>query len=185
MYNSQSTAQSGSRPYKIVQPKEVPLRELPAWAVSAEMVRTLELELQKKGILRNTPKALFNPVWFMVETERNVFLWRQGCSLIQQDDFEFWVDLQALIEKRLKQLENPDLNNPFQNPLWGNPTSPDLSETEFSENLRLEMDYLSAFAGALNEIVAHAHALSHVSSLISRDLHDGPVKQRVLLPRSP
>jgi hypothetical protein len=59
------------------------------------------------------------PLWFLAETERNIFLWRQGKSLDDVEDYEFWVDIPSLITKRRVQLESPQGLNPFTNPNWG------------------------------------------------------------------
>src|SRR5438128_1283697 len=100
-------------------PNAALLAALPKAAVLLEVVKPLEQRLRMRGLLRSNDSATFHPLWFLAETERNVFLWRRGCSLGQQDQFEFWVDLRLLISKRLHQLENVDFENPFLNPGWG------------------------------------------------------------------
>ena len=93
----------------------------PKGAILADVLKTLEVQFQRRGMLpsgtESGPGMAFHPLWFVAETERNVFLWRQGCSLIQQDEFEFWIDIEALISKRLNQLDSADPENPFLNPL--------------------------------------------------------------------
>ena len=142
---------------------------LPPGAMLASFVRTLETRLLARGFL-SAPRGEFHPLWFLVETERNVFLWRNGLSLENAADFEFWVDPAALVEKRLLQLEVGNAGNPFVNSLWGIASGgAPLSANE-------ESTYLTALLESMGKLAPHAHALSHVSSILG---------QRVLEPRLP
>jgi len=143
-------------------------------AVLADILKTLEQELQSRGLLPTPDLDSFHPLWFLAETERNIFLWRNGFSLIQQDEFEFWVDLEALIQKRLAQLTQPDTANPFINPLW------ELSSSD-ADLIEREKEYLAHFIDALRKITAHAEALSKVASLIKEQVEPRG-RRKVILP---
>ena len=145
-------------------------------AVLLDVLRTLEQELQKRGFLDSGGESSFNPLWFVAETERNVFLWRRGCSLIQKDEFEFWIDVRALIEKRLSALDRYDPQNPFVNPLWGEPATS-------LDSVTRERAYLEAFLGKLETLHGHAYALCEVGSRVLRELcGEAAERERVLLP---
>lgn len=161
---------------KNVQAPTISVSELPRHAVLLSMVRTLELQLQRRGLLKAPAGGSFTPLWFLAETERNVFLWRRGMSLIQQDDFEFWLDLPRLVEKRLRQLESADADNPFMNPLWASSVAdPDL--------ISHETEYLHSMLDIVACVGPHAHAFSRASAECLKEYfgygEDRPV---VLLP---
>jgi hypothetical protein len=142
---------------KNVQALAINASALPAYAVLLSMTRTLELQLQRRSLLKAPTVGSFTPVWFVAETERNVFLWRRGLSLIQQDEFEFWVDLPKLVAKRLHQLESADADNPFTNPLWASSSAdPDL--------IRRESEYLESLLEIIARVGPHAHAFSRASA---------------------
>jgi hypothetical protein len=148
-------------------------QKLPVSAVLWDVLRGIEMELQRKGLLSPPAPASFNPLWFVAETERNVFLWQKGCSLIDQDQFEFWIDIPKLVQKRIRQLERQDGNNPFTNPLWG-------QAEQDSSLVECEREYLEQFDELLSQIEGHAHALSIVGSEVQRELHGR--RPRVVLP---
>jgi hypothetical protein len=141
-------------------------------AVLWEVLRTMETQLQRKGLLPSVTEGSFHPLWFLAETERNVFLWRRGRSLIDKDEFEFWIDVPRLVEKRLKQLESKDAANPFLNPLWGEA----MSDPMLAEN---EKDYLLSLIEVLEHVGPHAHGLSKVGSEVRKELM-GRVEKVVL-----
>ncbi len=148
---------------------------LPSGAVHLAMVRVLETELDKRDLLDEKPDVL-NPLWFLAETERNVYLWRNGYSLDQQDDFEFWIDLPALIQKRLKQLKSFDSENPFMNPLWG------LSIADKDTVMREER-YLKSLFELIEQVKAHLEALSVAAAQVSREISPSVAyKDVVVLP---
>lgn len=158
---------------------------IPPGALLASFVKTLETEFVSRGLI-SSPIFEFFPVWFLVETERNVFLWRSGLSLCDASDYEFWVDPARLIEKRLLQLENPDIGNPFVGPLFeslserpamGTPKNLDHSTTI------AEANYLTSFLETLGQVAPHAHALSEVASVVSRPPTSTGRLPRVLLPQ--
>lgn len=142
-------------------------------AVLWEVLHGVEVQLQRKGLLPQPAPTSFNPLWFLAQTERNVFLWRRGCSLIDQDRFEFWIDVPALLEKRRRQIEKGDANNPFTNPLWG-------EAAEDPALAQRECEYLDQFAELMLQAAAHAHALSIMGSEIQRQLSGA--RERVVLP---
>ena len=163
----------------------MPVESLPTSAVSLDILKVLEVELLRRSILPPRGDNTSHPLWFIAETERNVFLWRSGLSISQQDEFDFWVDLPAIISKRLKQLECQDSNNPFINPFWGISCEDGRlsieAETANQSTHKEETEYLSTLLGVLSEILPHAHALSHVGSLLAAELA-GCRRETVLLP---
>lgn len=148
--------------------KNVQRPSLPANSLTLEALRVLEQELQRRGYI--TLEG-FYPLWFHAETERNIFLWRRGCSLIHLDEFYFWVDIVKLIAKRTEQLETMTGDNPLLNPLWG--------EVEVSERSRLrEQEYLRDLATSAAPILPHAHALTRASC----EVFDEGERETVVLP---
>lgn len=150
--------------------------KLAGGAILAELLKSTEVELQRKGLIPSNLSEEFHPLWFLAETARNTFLWRNGLSLIQHDEFEFWVDVPRLIEKRLAQLEHQSgEENPFINPLWS------LASQDQSVRER-EMEYLLAFREALDKICTHLEALSLCASQVLQDSLQTESKVKVMLP---
>jgi hypothetical protein len=178
MTTAERPANSSTTLSKFVQDASQPAKAaLPHAAVLAEVLKTIETQLSARGFLCEHKQACFNPIWYLAETERNVFLWKRGCSVVQQDEFEFWIDIDALIEKRLKQLESFDSNNPFLNPVWGLAT-PD------KESAQQEREYLLSFREAVKNIESHLHALSRIgSALLKQYASSGEEKERIVLPK--
>ena len=154
---------------------EKDISTLPSRAVLADILKTLEEQFQKRGLVCSIEQNTFNPLWFLAETEKNIFLWKHGRSLIEEDDFEFWVNVEALIEKRLKQLETMAPENPFMNPLW------DISLPD-PDVARKEKDYLSSFLQCFQRIFTHASALSQVASLLEKEYQKASRRELVVLP---
>jgi len=179
MISPQPFADLNIQAYKTVQTNSKALCEIPESALLADVLRTLETQLQAKALVNSFRSGTFNPIWFLVETERNIFLWRNGYSLSRQCDFEFWVDLPALIAKRIRQIESGDPSNPFVNPYgdWNNSHADSL----LSEALKEEKEYLKSFLRSLESIMIHAHALSQAGSLLAQEI-EGREKPRILLP---
>lgn len=148
---------------------------LPAEAMLLGLLKTVETRLQERRLIGNLAPQSCNPLWFLAETERNIFLWRRGCSIVQQDEFEFWVDPFLLINKRARQLARSDPENPFLNPLWGSVTSP-------LDGGQREVDYLEALARAFATLGGHPHALSVVGSLLAEEQGEAGTREIVLLP---
>ncbi|NDC39032.1 MAG: hypothetical protein EBZ48_13445, partial [Proteobacteria bacterium] len=131
-------------PYKSVQ-----LNDLPSSAILIDALKPLENTLIQRG-LAGEGGAPNHPLWFLAETERNVFLWRHGLSLADQGRFEFWVDVPGLIERRCRQvssaIEEPGFGNPFIGE--GERTSASMTaEVSYLQEMRsrLERIYLQAF----------------------------------------
>ena len=155
MVNYLQPRKSFSAPYINVQSTP----KLPESAILLYSLKPLEKELAKRNLLPEGNAEAFYPLWFLAETERNIFLWRNGCSLIQQDEFEFWIDLEALVIKRLKQVGNPTHGNPFVAPNWDIHGSP---EHEPGPEVR----YLEEFRDAIHRIGGHVHALSRAATMV-------------------
>src|SRR6187431_829960 len=83
---------------------EQPCTNLNANVVAADIIRTAEIRMQQRGMLPGGQSLSHNPFWFLVETEKNVFLWRSGSSLAEKEQYDFWVDIDSLLNKRLRQL---------------------------------------------------------------------------------
>lgn len=139
-----------------------------------EVLRSVETNLQQRDLLPGSTAA---PIWFLAETERNIFLWRNGLSLSQRDHFEFCFDVPRLIARRLRQLAHDDPENPLLNPLWG--------QEAHDPAMRLqEQDYLRGFLETLTKIEGHVHALSCVALLLRRERAGGG-RPLVTLPEQP
>ena len=160
---------------KNVQPCPDSAQAIPPEAVLAGILKTLEEQLQSKGLVHEIEHGTFNPLWFLAETEKNIFLWRHGRSLVEQDEFEFWIDVEALIKKRLHQLETMDPDNPFMNPLWEiSLPDPDIK--------RREKEYLNSFLESFRRIHSHANALSQVASQLDKEYRKELERELVVLP---
>lgn len=158
--------------------------DLPSTAIPASSLKTLETEMQKHGWLRPPRTNDYTPIWFLVETERNIFLWRNGRSVIEQDEYEFWIDIEALVLKRIRQLETSDLNNPFTNPFWSemDPSSPNNEDIQdlAQKASSLEAQYLMSFLESLKKLIPHVSAFCQAIFLANdNELSD---KEIVLLP---
>lgn len=164
--------------YKTVQKVAISVQDLPQNAILLDSLKTLELQLQRRGIigLELGDVHFAQPIWFSAETERNIFLWRSGLSLADVENFEFWIDVEKLVEKRLTLLEGSTADNPFVNPLWG-------SNSVDPSTAKKEAEYLRSFMAVLSSIEAHANALSKVTSAILRDTYtEQKEKQIILIP---
>ena len=145
---------------------------LPSGAVLLGILQAIETELHKRELLGTAaPKA--TPLWFLAETERNVFLWRNGKSISDSKEFSFWINIRALVLKRRGQLARTSGFNPFVN------LAPDSGGIEY------EQSYLDAVEALTETFFAQAEALSHASESIHRELTNGtPLRPVVLLPQS-
>ena len=145
--------------------------EMAETVILGDVLKALENRLQQKGLLALSPQ--FHPLWFSAETERNIFLWRRGLSLIHLDQFEFWIDVPRLVAKRLQQMENAENDNPFSNAMWSEQiSSPEAQDAERS--------YLTTLLELLSETAGHVHALSQVGSLVRSEI--AGTTDRVILP---
>ncbi len=151
------------------------VHDLPKSVILADVVRSLENSLKIKGLVESSFRTEnFYPLWFLVETERNIFLWRNGLSLSNQNDFEFWVDLPKIVEKRLKQLDHLSSENPFLTPLWGSASA----QPKVSNEEKLYFEELIEVTTRMQE---HLHALSQVGSILLQE-NTLDEKEIVLLP---
>lgn len=141
------------------------VQDRPKDGVLLSMLKAMEQELLRRGLLSANRSAGQNcsPLWFLAETERNVFLWRRGYSLHDEGQFEFWVQPEKLIEKHVHQLERRDSCNPFVNPLWSVASLDD-------QTVQRQVDYLDELRDKLALVSAHAAALSHVSTLVMQEV---------------
>ncbi|MCB0310639.1 MAG: hypothetical protein KDD42_05360 [Bdellovibrionales bacterium] len=161
-------------PPEDIRPTKRPLQDQ-STTILSEVLRSIETELRNRGMLQVSQLDLFNPLWFMAETERNIFLWRRGLSLAQADQFEFWVEPHRLVEKRLKQLSLAESENPFTNPLWG-------SSAADPDTTTREATYLSNLLENLERIQTHAHALSCAARLVLEDFGHENCREQIVLP---
>lgn len=137
-------------------------QKLPKGCVLLGVLKSVETELRKRDML-SAGTISVSPLWFLAETERNIYLWRNGKSIDDQQDFSFWIDITALISKRREQLKRASVLNPFTNPLWG--------ASQFDNKLvEQERDYLDSFEDLVHSILKHAEALSVASETIRSDL---------------
>lgn len=144
---------------------------IPKDCLNLDVLKSLEIELQTRGIVLNPLNFSVHPFWFVAETERNVFLWRNGLSLDKKDYFEFWVNVRKLGQKRLDQISRYDLGNPFLNSNWGDQDSAQSKESE----------YLQTFIDVISKIELHAHALSRVGSMLARELSGIKEERRIIV----
>lgn len=151
------------------------VQSVPSGAVLLRVLRTVENELRRRRMIGGGGEAV-TPLWFLAETERNIFLWRQGKSLDDVEDYEFWVDIPSLITKRRGQLESPQGLNPFTNPNWGNAPLD-------TRALDCERNYLEDVEDLGDVIIPHAEALSRASVTVQIELSPRSTpRTTVLLP---
>ena len=150
-------------------------QSVPKGAVLLGVLRSVERELVRRGMLGDGLDGI-TPLWFLAETERNIFLWRTGQSIDDHREYDFWIDVPALVTKRRRQLDKPQGLNPFVNPLWG---AAPLDE----ELVDRELSYLDQLEEVLAVVVPHASALSHASQEVSREIKPSSAERKtVVLP---
>jgi hypothetical protein len=138
------------------------------------ILKSIENELRKRNHLwsAGTPPT---PLWFLAETERNIFLWRGNQSLDEARKYSFWVDIRGLINKRRNQLSHPHDSNPFTNPLWGSgPLDASLVDRE--------RDYLDALEDLLPSAFKRAEALSRASESLRLEIDPDAIRSVVIIP---
>ena len=162
-------------PYKDVQRCRNSVHEMPSTAILQELIKPLEERMRERGFLSSFSETLFYPMWFLAETEMNVFLWQNGLSLADRDYFEFWIDLEQLTEKRLAQLDAYDKENPFLSPLLGaaHATPRDIGQEE---------EYIASFKNSFAQLAAPSPALSCVGSALRAETPGTASQSPVLLP---
>lgn len=138
------------------------------------ILKSIENELRSRELLgfQGTPPT---PLWFVAETERNVFLWRSGLSLDDIRRYTFWVDIKALIEKRREQLGKPQDQNPFINPLWG-------SGSLDSSLVDRECDYLDLLEDLIPTVFKRGETLSRASESLRLEMDPAVSRTAVTLP---
>jgi len=151
-------------------------QSLPEGALLLSVLKTLEIQLQKRGLIRKHKQDRFYPLWFLAETERNIYLWRHGLSLTKQNEFEFWVDLEALVAKRLDQLA--ESVNEIDSMNAG------LGYGVLDRDLALrEREYLLTLVEVISKIQKHASALSHVGLIVEKEIiPNSTPRTQVVLP---
>jgi hypothetical protein len=139
----------------------------PSGVLLLDVLKTLEHEIRNRHLLPSSHLdfSCFHPLWFQAETERNVFLWRAGFSLIEKDEFEFWVDVPALIQKRLSTLNKPSTDSPFSNGIW-----PKNDSDSVNQAINSEKQYLTELAQIFDSISDHATALCEVSTMVMQEI---------------
>lgn len=157
--------------------------KLPEIGVLLSLFRTFENRLIERDFLPSPQTYGFNPLWFLGETEQNIYLWRHKSSINDANKFHFWLDVKKLASKRLAQLERRDEENPFLNPLWTQTTNgPDSIEAERHYIVEL----LKLFAPA----EPHLTALSAVQTLVatlepSRSERQPTPRKIIVIPTTP
>ena len=129
----------------------------PDGSVLLGVLKAIETELCKRELLGAAARRA-TPLWFLAETERNVFLWRTGKSIDDQRMYSFWVDIRALLVKRRDQLSRNRGFNPFINPL------------PQSGGIEYETEYLDAFEDICETVMIQAEALSKASEAARADV---------------
>lgn len=162
--------------FKNVQPSETFVHPVPQGCLLLDILKTMELQFQRKGYLPEATSGSFHPLWFVATSERNNFLWRNGYSLNEVNTFEFWVDPEALANKRMYQLELLSEGFSFANPTWG-------LACPSGENIKKELDYLQTFLSVTAKIQRHVYALSRAGLLLQAEINpeDDP-REIVVLP---
>jgi hypothetical protein len=130
---------------------------IPGGAILLGVLKAIEKELGRRGLLRPAVDQAM-PLWFLAETERNVFLWRHGRSIDDCRAYNFWVDIPALIEKRRNHLSRCRGFNPF---VCGSP-----SETGAQHELR----YLDQIEDMADSIFLKAALVSRASESLQQEL---------------
>ena len=158
-------------PDRIAQPQPPP--NLPSEAILYDTVRVFEQALAARGLIDTGLYRGVTPLWFLAETERNIYLWRRGLSLDQSDNFEFWVDLRALIDKQRGRVRTSEEGGASS---WheDNPLGFDAARS---------FSYFSELLRHFGSIALHAHALSRAASQVRREVSPGEsIREFVLLP---
>lgn len=140
------------------------------------ILKSIENELRRRELIAKTGSPP-TPLWFLAETERNIFLWRNSRSLDDARLYSFWIDIASLIEKRREQLETPQDHNPFINPLWG--TAP--LDASLVQN---ETDYLDDLEDLLPTVFRRAESLSRVSEALRQEMAPEIEREDVVIPLS-
>lgn len=153
-----------------------PDQKVPHSRVLLGILKSIENELRSRELL-GFSGAIPTPLWFLAETERNVFLWRSGQSLDDARKYSFWVNCQALIDKRREQLHHPQDHNPFINPLWGSGPI----DSKLVDN---ELDYLDLLEDLSPTIFKRGATLSCASESLRLEMDPNATRMAITLPLS-
>ena len=162
------------KPAQSVQELQGTTQNLSTGCVLLGILKSIETELRKRNHLwsSGTPPT---PLWFLAETERNIFLWRTNQSLDDARKYSFWVDIRGLISKRREQLSRPQDSNPFTNPLWG-------SGALDASLVERERDYLDALEDLIPTAFKRAEALSRASESLRLEIDPEAGRSMVIIP---
>jgi hypothetical protein len=142
------------------------------------ILKSVEQELRGRQLIGD-PSQDATPLWFIAETERNVYLWRNGKSIDERSQYTFWIDIRALIEKRREQLRRSRGFNPFIN-------SMSTVGTNSSLGVQAENQYLDCLEDLASSVFRHAEVLSHASESVREELFPScPLRAAVTLPMQP
>ena len=145
-------------------------RPIPPHAILIGVLKSIEKELRARRFIGDSFHEAM-PLWFLAETERNIFLWRSCLSIDDANEFAFWVDVPALIAKRRRHLSRCEGFNPFIN------SSP--SET----GAEIELRYLDHIEDLGESVLAKAAVISRASHELRRDLAPlAPICPTIVLP---
>jgi hypothetical protein len=145
-------------------------RPISSNAILLGVLKSIEKELRARGFLGDSFQEAM-PLWFLAETERNIFLWRSCLSIDDANEFSFWVDVPALIAKRRRHLSRCDGFNPFVNP------SPRETGAE------MELRYLDHLEDLGESVLAKAAVISRASHDLRRHLEpSSPICPTIVLP---
>lgn len=120
-------------------------------------LKCLEEELIKKELL--SLRSPF-PLWFLAETERNIYLWKNGQSIIDKEKYDFVVDPLKLAEKRIHKLKLSVRDE--ENPFFDGEQELQYLE-EFVRQYKLLSLHIETFLCALNDVLPTQAAPSMVA----------------------
>jgi len=130
---------------------------LPKGAILLGVLKAIEKALLRRELLGyQTDQAM--PLWFLAETERNVFLWRNGMSIDDSCQFTFWVDVPALIAKRRSHLSRCSGFNPF------------VCSSESETGVEHELRYLDQIEELADSILEKASVVSRASESLQQEM---------------
>jgi hypothetical protein len=166
-----------SDPHKVATPPRKDCALIPQSAVLLGVLKAIECELRSRHQLGTTPTTSATPLWFLAETERNLYLWLTGTGLANASRTVFWVDTNALICKRRKQLSRH--SNSFAT--YG--FNPFITRDQNSGEPNNEGSYLDELERLGCEIFKRAAMISRISdSLYDELIPPGKARKRVVLP---
>jgi hypothetical protein len=176
MINSRTAPESSKSLHINVQPSNKNVHTTDRKALLLDILKTLEASLQQRGHLKFYKELGIHPLWFIAENERNIYLWRHGYSLSDLSKFEFWVDIENIAIKRIRQLKLTQDGFTQLSPAWG-------LGLPSEHDIQAEIDYLNSFLDITAKIEKHIYALSKAGFLLLNELN--PINEentKVLLP---